>query len=53
MVTIIFGKVELPIFKKNKQTQYYRMMYEISENEIKYMAAYGEFMKSVLQGIAK
>jgi hypothetical protein len=41
MLTIIFGTVELPVFKKYKQIQYYRMMYEISENEIKYMAAYG------------
>ena len=27
LVTIIFGQVELPIFKRNKQVQYYRMMY--------------------------
>lgn len=30
MLTIIFGTVEIPIFKKYKQIQYYRMMYEIS-----------------------
>jgi len=29
------------------------MMYEISENEIKYLATYGEFMKSVMQGLNK
>ena len=53
MLTIIFGRVEIPVFKRYKQIQYYRMMYEISENEIKYMAAYGELMKSVLQGLKK
>lgn len=53
IVTICFGKAELPVFRKNKQLQYYRMMYEISEHEIKYLATYGEFMKSVLQGLSK
>lgn len=53
MATIIWGCVEVPVFKRNKQLQYYRMMYEISENEMKYMNAYGEFMKSILQGLTK
>ena len=53
ILTVILGRVEIPSFKRNKQIQYYRMMYEISENELKYLATYGELMKSVLQGLNK
>lgn len=45
--------MELPTFKREKQLQYYRMMYEVSENELKYLSSYGEFMKSVMQGLQR
>jgi hypothetical protein len=52
-LTIIFGLQEMPIFKRQKQLQYYQMMYEVSENELRYLATYGEFMKSIMQGLKK
>jgi hypothetical protein len=53
LVALIFGLVELPTFKREKQMQYYRMMYEVSEGELRYLSSYGEFMKSVMQGLQK
>jgi hypothetical protein len=33
--------------------QYYRMMYAVSEAEMRYLASYGEFMKSVMEALNK
>lgn len=41
IATSIFGLSELTKFKKYKQAQYYKMMYDVSENELKYLANYG------------
>jgi hypothetical protein len=50
-LTLVLGLADLPTFKKKKQLQYYKMMWEVSENELKYLATYGEFMKSIMQGL--
>jgi len=28
-------------------------MYDVSENELKYLSTYGEFMKSIMQALGK
>lgn len=48
---IVFGEYEIPRFKRLKQQQYYEMMQSVSEGELRYLASYGEFMKSVMDGL--
>lgn len=51
--TVIFGLNQMVKFKRRKQLQYYKMMYDVSENELKYLSTYGEFMKSIMQALGK
>lgn len=50
-MAVVFGISEIDRFKKLKQKQYYDMMQSVSENELKYLASYGEFMKSIMDGL--
>ena len=50
-MTVVFGGYEIARFKNLKQKQYYEMMQYVSENELRYLASYGEFMKSIMDGL--
>ena len=51
MILVILGTRELAAFKREKTLQYYRMMYAVSEQELKYLGTYGELMKSVMSSL--
>lgn len=51
VVLAAFTLSELPSFKKHKQLQYYTMMEHLSQNELRYLSAYGEFMRSIMEGL--
>ena len=51
MMMVILGTLEIPAFKREKQLQYYRMMYTVSEHELKYLGSYGELMQSVMASL--
>ena len=53
MMLVILGRLEIPAFKKEKQLQYYKMMYEISEQELKYLNSYGGLMRSVITSLSR
>lgn len=53
MILVILGTRELSAFKREKQMQYYRMMYAVSEQELKYLGTYGEMMKSVMSSLKR
>ena len=53
IVNCIQGSVEIPKFKSTKQKQYYQSLASTSEQELDFLAAYGEFMKSVMVGLSK
>lgn len=51
ILNCIQATIEIPIFKKNKQRQYYEILKSTSERELEYLSSYGEFMKSVMEGL--
>lgn len=53
ILNCIQATIEIPSFKHNKQRQYYEILNTTSERELEYLAAYGEFMKSVMEGLEK
>lgn len=53
ILNCIQATVEIPTFKQTKQKQYYEILNLTSERELEYLAAYGEFMKSVMEGLEK
>jgi hypothetical protein len=52
-MNLIIGVIQIPTFRKLKQYKYYEMMNKVSEKELKYLGTYGEFMKVVMEGLAK
>ena len=53
IINNVLGSVEIPQFKREKQQQYYEMMETVSDRELAFLASYGEFMKSVMDGLGK
>ena len=53
MINAIINIKEIPKFKFNKQKQYYDLLSVTSDQELTYLAAYGTFMKSVMEGLTK
>jgi len=49
----IQANIEIPKFKNRKQRQYYEILGDTSRREIEYLGAYGELMKSVMEGLVK
>lgn len=52
-MNVIIGTKEIPRFRKLKQYKYYDMMNKVSEKQLRYLGSYGEFMKVVMEGLAK
>jgi predicted esterase YcpF (UPF0227 family) len=53
LINCIVSSVEIPEFKRIKQKQYYDLLSKTSDQELNFLAAYGTFMKSIMEGLNK
>lgn len=47
----IVAEVEIPKFKHTKKHQYYQNLANTSQSELQFLGAYGDLMKSVMDGL--
>ena len=53
MINAIISNELIPKFKLAKQKQYYELLSTTADRELNYLASYGTFMKSIMEGLNK